>query len=163
MRLGAISSDVVKHLLLGRIEQRPARLDLEHYPHLPSKKVARPQLPPTSWPCSGNESADGHAPGVAGTPSEGPTITHLLREYDKLAQQCAADGVNFPRYLLRWTELELLDRERAATERRIHQARFDVVKSLDSFDFLALTPLHRALCSSWPEASSSNARRTCSL
>ena len=38
--LGAISSDAVKHLLLGRIEQRPARLDLEHYPHLPATQVA---------------------------------------------------------------------------------------------------------------------------
>ena len=49
----------------------------------------------------------------------------FLREYDKVAQQCAAEGVDFPRYLLRLTELELLDRERRATERRIYQARFD--------------------------------------
>jgi hypothetical protein len=40
----------------------------------------------------------------------------FLREYDKVAQQCAAEGVDFPRYLLRLTELELLDRERRATE-----------------------------------------------
>ena len=39
----------------------------------------------------------------------------FLREYDKVAQQCAAEGVDFPRYLLRLTELELLDRERRAT------------------------------------------------
>ena len=69
----------------------------------------------------------------------------FLREYDKVAQQCAAEGVDFPRYRLRLTELELLDRERRATERRIHQARFDVVKSLDSFDFLALPSLNKAL------------------
>ena len=69
----------------------------------------------------------------------------FLREYDKVTQQCAAEGVDFPRYLLRLTELELLDRERRATERRIHQARFDVVKSLDSFDFLALPSLNKAL------------------
>jgi hypothetical protein len=30
LRLGAISFDAVKHLLLCRIEQRPARLDLEN-------------------------------------------------------------------------------------------------------------------------------------
>ena len=40
LRLGAISFDAVKHLLLCRIEQRPARLDLEHYPHLPVAEVA---------------------------------------------------------------------------------------------------------------------------
>jgi hypothetical protein len=34
-RMGTISFDAVKHLRLCRIEQRPARLDLENYPHLP--------------------------------------------------------------------------------------------------------------------------------
>ena len=69
----------------------------------------------------------------------------FLREYDKVAQQCAAEGVDFPRCLLRLAELELLDRERRATERRIHQAKFDVVKSLDTFDFLAIPSLNKSL------------------
>jgi DNA replication protein DnaC len=71
-----------------------------------------------------------------------PTV---LREYDKVAQQCAAEGVDFPQYLLRLTELELLDRERRATERRIRQAKFEVVKSLDSFNFLAIPSLNKVL------------------
>ncbi|HTW78541.1 MAG TPA: IS21-like element helper ATPase IstB [Terracidiphilus sp.] len=71
-----------------------------------------------------------------------PTI---LREYDKVARQCAAEKVDFPRYLLRLTELELLDRDRRATERRIRQAKFPVVKSLDSFDFLAIPSLNKTL------------------
>jgi DNA replication protein DnaC len=69
----------------------------------------------------------------------------FLREYDKVARQCAAEQVDYPRYLLRLTELELLDRERRATERRIYQARFPVVKSLDSFDFLAIPSLNKTL------------------
>jgi len=40
LRLGAISFDAVKHLLLCRIEERPPRLDLENYPHLPLPNVA---------------------------------------------------------------------------------------------------------------------------
>jgi transposase len=40
LRLPAISFDAVKHLLLCRIERRPARLDLENYPHLPAAQVA---------------------------------------------------------------------------------------------------------------------------
>jgi hypothetical protein len=36
----AISFDAVKHLLLCRLEERPPRLDLEHYPHLPVAHVA---------------------------------------------------------------------------------------------------------------------------
>jgi len=39
LRLGAISFDAVKHLLLCRIERRPARLDLDNYPHLPVAQV----------------------------------------------------------------------------------------------------------------------------
>jgi transposase len=35
LRLGAISSDAVRHLILARIEGRPARLDADRYPHLP--------------------------------------------------------------------------------------------------------------------------------
>jgi transposase len=40
LRMGTISFDAVKHLLLCRIERRPARLDLENYPHLPLAQVA---------------------------------------------------------------------------------------------------------------------------
>jgi DNA replication protein DnaC len=69
----------------------------------------------------------------------------FLREYSKLARQCAAEGVDYPRYLLRLSELELLDRERRAVERRIKAARFPVTKSLDSFDFLALPSLNKRL------------------
>ena len=59
----------------------------------------------------------------------------FLREYDKIARQCASEGVDHVRYLLRLAELELIDRERRMVERRIKAARFPVVKSLDSFDF----------------------------
>ena len=50
----------------------------------------------------------------------------FLREYSKLARQCASEGVDYPRYLLRLSELELLDRESRATERRIKAAKFPV-------------------------------------
>ena len=39
--LGAISFDATKHLFLSRIENRPARLDLELYPHLPRVRVTK--------------------------------------------------------------------------------------------------------------------------
>jgi DNA replication protein DnaC len=95
------------------------------------------------------------------TPSQSPTpdtprlllehhlkqlrLPTILREYDKVARQCAADKADFPTYLLRLTELELVDRDRRAVERRIRQARFPVVKSLDSFDFLAIPSLNKTL------------------
>lgn len=69
----------------------------------------------------------------------------FLREHDKLARQCAAEGVDHVRYLLRLVELELIERERRMVERRIREARFPTVKSLDSFDFLAMPSLNKAL------------------
>ena len=69
----------------------------------------------------------------------------FLREHDKLARQCAAEGVDHTTYLLRLAELELLDRERRLVERRIRQARFPAVKSLDSFDFAAIPSLNKLL------------------
>jgi transposase len=39
LRLGTISFDAVRHLLLCRIERRPPRLDMENYPHLPLAQV----------------------------------------------------------------------------------------------------------------------------
>ena len=69
----------------------------------------------------------------------------FLRDYDKLARQCAAEGVDHTGYLLRLAELELLDRDRRMVERRIRQARFPAVKSLDSFDFAAIPSLNKML------------------
>jgi DNA replication protein DnaC len=69
----------------------------------------------------------------------------FLREYDKVARQCAAEGVDHVRYLLRLVELELIERERRMVERRIKEARFPAVKSLDSFDFQALPSLNKLL------------------
>ena len=71
-----------------------------------------------------------------------PTV---LREYDKVARQCASDGVDHVRYLQRLAELELNDRERRMVERRIKAARFPVVKSLDAFDFKAIPALNKNL------------------
>ena len=71
-----------------------------------------------------------------------PTV---LREYDKVARECARDGVDHPRYLLRLIELELIDRERRVVERRIRQARFPAPKSLDTFDFTTIPSLNKML------------------
>ncbi|NKJ02373.1 IS21-like element helper ATPase IstB [Novosphingobium sp. SG707] len=71
-----------------------------------------------------------------------PTV---LREYEKVARECARDGVDHPRYLLRLIELELIDRERPTVERRIRAARFPAVKSFDTFDFTAIPSLNKML------------------
>lgn len=97
--------------------------------------------------------ADTMPPGTtSGTPQV--LLTHhlkqlklptVLREYDKMARECARDGVDHPRYLLRLIELELIDRERRVVERRIRQARFPAPKSLDTFDFTTIPSLNKML------------------
>ena len=68
----------------------------------------------------------------------------FLREYDKLARQCAAE-MDSRSFLQQLCELELLDREQRATERRIKAAKFPVTKSLDTFDFPSLPALNKKL------------------
>jgi DNA replication protein DnaC len=67
----------------------------------------------------------------------------FLREYEKLARQCAAEDLDHVRFLARLVELELIDRERRMIERRIKAAKFPAVKSLDSFDFRAIPSLNK--------------------
>ena len=69
----------------------------------------------------------------------------FLKEYDKVASRCAAEGLDHPDYLLRLSELELIDRNHRMVDRRIKAARFPTVKSLDTFDFLAIPSLNKAL------------------
>ncbi len=44
----------------------------------------------------------------------------FLREYDKLARQCASEGADHVRYLVRLTELELIDRDRRRPRRFVN-------------------------------------------
>ena len=69
----------------------------------------------------------------------------FLREYEKVARQCAAEGLDHVQFLARLVELELIDRERRLVERRIKQAGFPVVKQLESFDFKAIPALNKML------------------
>ena len=72
-------------------------------------------------------------------------LPSFLREYGKMASQCAAEGVDHSQYLLRLAELELIDRHQRMVERRIRAARFPAVKSLDTFDFTAIPSVNKAL------------------
>ena len=67
----------------------------------------------------------------------------FLREYSKVARQCAAEGLDHVQFLARLVELELIDRERRMVERRIKDAKFPATKSLDSFDFKAIPSLNK--------------------
>jgi len=69
----------------------------------------------------------------------------FLREHEKMAVVCREEKADYRTYLLRLAELETIDRERRAAERRIRAAKFPVVKTIDTFDFDAQPSINREL------------------
>ena len=69
----------------------------------------------------------------------------MLSESERIALRCAAENVDHLGYLLQLTELELLERERKAAERRLKAARFPAIKTLDGFDFTAQPSVNKVL------------------
>ena len=139
LRMGAVGFDAIKHLVLCQVERRPPKLDLDVDPYLPRADHLGLQL---------------HVPRRRSDMSDAPKLLldhHLktlklptfLREYAKLARQCAAEGQDHVQFLARLVELELIDRERRMIERRIKAAKFPTTKSLDSFDFKAIPSLNK--------------------
>jgi DNA replication protein DnaC len=68
-----------------------------------------------------------------------------LRDYDSVGAVCSQERCDYPTYLLRLAERELIDRERRATERRIKEAAFPVLKTIETFDFAAQPSINEPL------------------
>lgn len=66
-------------------------------------------------------------------------------ECEKIAQRCAADNADHLAFLLQLSELELIERERKAAERRLKAARFPAHKLLDEFDFSTRPSINKPL------------------
>ncbi len=71
-----------------------------------------------------------------------PTI---LSECDKVAARCAAENADHLTFLLQLCELELIEREQKAAQRRLKAARFPAAKLLDEFDFTARPSVNKPL------------------
>jgi DNA replication protein DnaC len=71
-----------------------------------------------------------------------PTV---LAECEKVAARAASDNVDHLGFLLQVIELELIERERKAGERRLKAARFPALKTLDAFDFAARPGVNKSL------------------
>ena len=80
-----------------------------------------------------------------------PGVEIDVEEAKRPAERPVEDLLDAPRRMFLAEEapagvaLDLLDRERRLIERRIRQARFPAVKSLDSFDFAAIPSLNKLL------------------
>ena len=69
-----------------------------------------------------------------------PTVA---ANYRKLAQEAAQTGQPYEAYLLRLVEQEVNQREINRRKRRVQEARFPVLHTLDEFDFAAIPSLNR--------------------
>ena len=145
LQLGAISFDAVKRLLLCRIEGRPPRLDLDLYPYLPRGQREDHPRHGLHGPPVGKGGMSTRSTLLLEHHLKELKLPTFLREYRKLATQCAAEGADHPDYLLRLAELELIDRHQRMVQRRIRAAHFPATKSLDTFDFLAIPSVNKAL------------------
>ena len=66
-------------------------------------------------------------------------------ECEKTAARCATENVDHLGFLLQLSELELIQREKRASERRLKAARFPNPKSLEDFQFEAQPSINRVL------------------
>jgi len=71
----------------------------------------------------------------------------MLAESEKVAARCVRDNADHLCFLLQLCELELLERERKAAERRLKAAYFPTHKTLEDFDFKAQSSINKPLMS----------------
>jgi DNA replication protein DnaC len=71
-----------------------------------------------------------------------PTVS---AEYENVASRAAADNAARPTYPLRLLKLELFDREKRATKRRVKAAHLPTMNFPDEFDFTTRSSVNKVL------------------
>ena len=66
-------------------------------------------------------------------------------ECEKSAARCAQENIDHLGFLLQLCELELLERERRAADRRLKAAKFPTYKTLENFDFTVQPSVNKPL------------------
>ena len=69
----------------------------------------------------------------------------FLANYPKVAREAATSGRNYEQFLLLLAEQELAQRDENMQRRRLSQAKFPVLKTLDQYDFALMPQLNRQL------------------
>lgn len=72
-------------------------------------------------------------------------LPSMHRECEKIAARCSRENMDHLCFLLQLCELELLERERRAAERRLKTAKFPNPKTLANFDFTAQSSINKPL------------------
>jgi len=69
----------------------------------------------------------------------------VAQNYARLAEEAAANNQTFQDYLFALLEGEVLQREEHAQKLRLYRARFPVIKTLDSFEFSAISSVNKPM------------------
>ena len=69
----------------------------------------------------------------------------MQRECEKVATRAASENLDHLAFLLQLVELEMIDRERRAAERRLKSAKFPFQKTIDEFDFKTATSVNKPM------------------
>lgn len=69
-------------------------------------------------------------------------LSAFIRHHEAFAAEAAQNNQGYSRYLLALAEQELLERDVRRCDRRIKEAKFPVLKDLNSFDFSAIPQLN---------------------
>jgi len=72
-------------------------------------------------------------------------LSVFLNEHENVAKQCVQNNNSFAEFLTILSEKEIIEKQTNAQKRRIKQANFPVLKTLESFDFKAAPSLNKKL------------------
>ena len=70
-------------------------------------------------------------------------MPQVAKTYESLAREAADNNLDYEEYLLCVLEQEVHQRENNRIQRGIRQAGFPVIKTIESFDFLAIPSLNK--------------------
>lgn len=70
-------------------------------------------------------------------------LANMLRYFEEQNRQAQEDGLAYGEFLLALTEIELQNRAENRDKRRIREARFPLIKTLEMFDFNAVPDLSK--------------------
>ncbi len=72
-------------------------------------------------------------------------LSTIERECEKVASRAATENLDHLKFLLQLVELEMIERERRSSERRLKAAKFPYHKTLEEFDFAAQAEINKPL------------------
>lgn len=72
-------------------------------------------------------------------------LTHMVKELESALRQARESGLDYTEFLLRLTEHEIRIRSENRLKRRLQEARFPLLKTMEGFDFASAPELDKRL------------------